>query len=95
MIVMDTPRMDWFRGRRIRTAHVVSSILGAEGHQELLAFALSIGMKAEWIQSAGTYREHFDLMGSRCDAAINAGAVVSRLQLANALRLKSGRQPVA
>lgn len=78
MIIMDPPRKDIFRGRTIRTAHLVSTLHGAEGTAELLTFARQLGMKEEWIQRRGTPREHFDLMGSRCDAAQAAGAVVDR-----------------
>lgn len=66
MIVMDDPRWEWFRGRKILTAHLGSSILGPRGTEELLEFAARIGLKPEWIQHAGTWKEHFDLMGEKC-----------------------------
>lgn len=79
VIVMDRPRLDTFRGREIRTAHMLSTLHGAEGTAELVAFALRIGMRREWIQYEGTHQEHFDLMGVKCDEAQQAGAVVARI----------------
>lgn len=90
MIVMDPPRPDTFRGRQISTAHLVSTLHGAEGTAELLAFAASIGLRASWIQYPGTHREHFDLMGTKCWAAKNAGAVEDRRLLGQTLLAKRG-----
>ena len=78
MIVMDPPRQDTFRGRTITTAHLLSTLPGDEGTAELVAFATRIGLQERWIQHRGEPREHFDLMGARCDAAIRAGATVDR-----------------
>lgn len=91
MIVMDPPRPDTFRGRKITTAHLVSTLLGAEGTAELVAFAKRIGMKEAWIQHRGEPHEHFDLMGSKCDAAVEAGATVDKYALVNAIRAKRGQ----
>jgi hypothetical protein len=76
---MDVPRIDKFQGRDILTAHLVSTLPGAEGTEELVAFALSIGMRRSWIQYEGTHREHFDLMGVKCAEAARAGAVTGRV----------------
>jgi hypothetical protein len=75
---MDPPRKDTFRKREITTSHLVSTLHGAEGTAELVAFARSLGMRESWIQHPGEPKEHFDLMGGRCQAAIDAGAHVSR-----------------
>ena len=95
MIVMDAPRTDTFRGKQITTAHLVSTLLGAEGTAELVAFAESIGMRRAWIQHEGEPREHFDLMGSRCERAIKAGATVDRNLLASTIGAKRADAPVA
>lgn len=94
MIVMDTPRTDTFRGKPIRTAHLVSTLVGPDGTAELIAFATSIGMREAWIQHRGEPREHFDLMGSRCGVAILRGAVVDKYALVNAMRAKRGQAPI-
>jgi hypothetical protein len=92
MIVMDAPRTDTFRGRRITTAHLVSTLPAPEGTAELVAFAIGLGMRRAWIQHEGEPREHFDLMGGRCQAAIDAGAVVDKHTLVAAMRAKRGEQ---
>jgi hypothetical protein len=95
MIVMDPPRFDTFRGKRITTAHLVSTLPGAEGTAELVAFAKSIGMLERWIQYRGEPKEHFDLMGNRCERAVKLGAVVSRLLVGATIRAKrEGRAEV-
>ena len=48
-----------FRGQRMY--HVLSDILGPEGSHELRSFVQRYGLRPEWIQYAGTYREHFDV----------------------------------
>lgn len=47
-----------FRGREF--VHLV-----ADSHDELVAFAVSVGCRPSWIQKEGTPYEHFDLTG-RC-----------------------------
>lgn len=47
-----------YRGERMY--HVVSDIIGPEGSRELRAFVQRYGLRPEWVQYAGTYREHFD-----------------------------------
>lgn len=89
MIVMDPPRIDVFRGRRVTTAHLLSTLHGKEGTRELVAFAASIGMDPAWIQRRGEPREHFDLLGKeRCGRAQAAGATVDRRLLAETLGAK-------
>lgn len=82
MLVMDPPRPATFRGKRILTAHLLSTLPSGAGTSELLAFAKKLGMKAEWMQHRGGYNEHFDLMGTRCQAAKEAGALVDRAVVA-------------
>ncbi|MGZ3639266.1 MAG: DUF4031 domain-containing protein [Ktedonobacterales bacterium] len=48
-----------YRGQRMY--HVVSDIIGPEGSRELRAFVQRYGLRPEWVQYAGTYREHFDV----------------------------------
>ena len=48
-----------YRGQRMY--HVVSDIIGPEGGRELRAFVQRYGLRPEWVQYAGTYREHFDV----------------------------------
>lgn len=49
--------------------------LFADSSDELRAFAARIGMKPQWIQHAGTVREHFDLTPGRRAAAVRLGAI--------------------
>ncbi|HEY9014414.1 MAG TPA: DUF4031 domain-containing protein [Gemmatimonadales bacterium] len=69
----DTCAPRCFRGRP--SCHLFSNLPGLAGSAELLSFAQRIGMKPSWVQNPGTPREHFDLVGSRIDAARRAGAV--------------------
>lgn len=48
----------------------------ADTHEELVEFATkTLGMKAEWIQAPGTYREHFDVSKTLRGRALRNGAV--------------------
>lgn len=89
-ILLDTPRQHVFCGRPIQAAHLISSLPGAPGRQELMAFAEPIGLKARWLQNPGTSREHFDLMNHRIAVAIAAGAQqVSARELIRVIRGKA------
>lgn len=46
----------------------------ADTPEELRAFARRIGMRPEWLQHAGTPREHFDLTPGRRATAVLLGA---------------------
>ena len=46
------------RGERIY--HVLSDLHGDEGTGELVTFVRRYGLRPEWLQYRGTYREHFD-----------------------------------
>lgn len=76
-----------------QSSHLVSDLPGEAGTTELLAFAKRIGMRAEWLQKAGTRHEHFDVFEGRYERAIAAGArVVTRRELV-AIFAKKRRKP--
>ncbi len=89
MIVMDAPVNYIRNGRPKRASHLLSSLVGAEGREELLAFGKGIGLRAQWLQKRGTAHEHFDLLGSYIEKARQAGAIkVDRRRLVEILREK-------
>jgi hypothetical protein len=98
VIVIDTPH-DYGApiNRRLGlSSHLASDLPGAEGSAELMAFALSIGMKPEWIQYPGTHREHFDVFGRRYNVAVARGAkAIERMAFGRVLREKraAGARP--
>lgn len=51
------------------------SHLFADTSQELADFAAELGLRPEWIQHAGTHREHYDLVEAKRIQAIGFGAV--------------------
>jgi hypothetical protein len=54
---------DWLRAgvrRGDRMYHVFSDLSGMAGRDELSSFVRAYGLRSEWIQYPGTYREHFD-----------------------------------
>jgi hypothetical protein len=53
----------------------------ADTTEELLAMVDTIGVRRQWIQNAGTYREHFDISRHK-----------KRLALANGAQQVTGRQ---
>lgn len=66
------PRAGVRRGDRMY--HVLSDLPGADGTRELIAFVGRYGLRPEWIQYAGTYREHFDAREPEGLAMIRASA---------------------
>lgn len=75
MILFDTPREDTFRGRTVRTAHLVSDLADPiAARAELDAFAERLGLRRKWIQYPGQPKEHYDLFDSRIERAREAGA---------------------
>lgn len=67
----------WIRAgvhRGDRMYHVLSDLPGAEGTRELVAFVTGYGLRPEWIQYSGTYREHFDAREPEGLAMIRDGA---------------------
>jgi hypothetical protein len=88
MIIFDTPtQWDVKLGP---TGHLMSTLYGYEGSQELDRFAKRIGLKRQWLQNSGDpVKEHYDLMGARIAKAIAAGATeVTRQRLAAVLAEK-------
>lgn len=72
-----------------RSSHLVTDGDAAE----LATFAQRIGLKPSWLQNAGTWREHYDLFGSRLQRAAAAGAVqVDRREFVRLLRVKRHRE---
>ena len=66
---MDRPRR--LADGRI-AAHLLSDEPGRTGGIELIAVAMVIGCHPYAVQHAGTYKEHFDLVGERRISAANA-----------------------
>jgi hypothetical protein len=50
------------------------SHLFADTHAELEDFARKLGLRPDWIQHAGTHREHYDLTASKRAQALQLGA---------------------
>lgn len=47
----------------------------ADTTDELVAFAVSLGLKARYIQYPGTWKEHFDVTAPKRALAVQKGAV--------------------
>jgi len=89
MIVMDAPRTVQFRGRERQSAHLMSTLPGAEGTAELRAFGYRVGLRPSWLQHEGQPREHFDLFGAILKRVQAEGVpVISRAEVARLLRSK-------
>jgi len=67
------------------------SHLTADTPDELLDFALKLGLRRSWIQHPGTYKEHFDLTEGMRQRALRNGAVAITISEAGAL-LKAKRE---
>lgn len=68
---------DWLRAgvrRGDRMFHVVSDQFGADGATELHAFVRPFGLRPEWVQYPGSYREHFDARAEEGLRMIEDGA---------------------
>jgi len=57
-----------------RIFHGRWSHLMADSHEELMAAAERLGLRPEWLQHAGTRREHFDVLLGKRAKAIGIGA---------------------
>ena len=83
---------DWWgpgvrRGERMY--HVLSDQLGAEGSRELRAFVRQCGLRPEWVQYPGTYREHFDAPPNAAECMFGRGAkLVTNRELGTLLATK-------
>lgn len=56
-------------GRPAKWSHLM-----ADSTEELLAFADTLGLRREWLQHAGTHREHFDVTEANRKRALLMGA---------------------
>lgn len=79
---------DWLpagvrRGERMY--HVLSDILGPDGTRELCAAVVACGMRAQWMQYAGTYREHFDAPPTAANCLLSHGARLATTREVGAL----------
>ena len=57
-----------------RMYHVLSDIIGPAGGRELRTFVRGCGLRPEWAQYPGTYREHFDAHAHVADCLLRRGA---------------------
>jgi len=73
-LIYDKPSPSYKSGHRVMCSHLMSTLDGYEGQQELIEFGKTIGLKPSWLQKKDTPYEHFDLMGSKIFAAGAAGA---------------------
>lgn len=78
MILIDYPKKyqvkGLMRGRPFTSSHMISSLPGSKGTDELIEFAKLLGMKPEWLQKEDTKYEHFDVFNSVYDKALKLGA---------------------
>lgn len=72
MIYIDTPCKYEFRGKKIVSSHMISD----KSIDELVGFAISIGLKKEWLQHKPDKKDmpHFDVMNSFYKIAVKFGA---------------------
>lgn len=64
--------------RNTLACHMWTDTPGEAGTRELVAFATALGMREAWIQKRGTEYEHFDLIASKREQAVAAGAIEVR-----------------
>jgi Protein of unknown function (DUF4031) len=82
MIVFDRPRPVAFHHFR-RTAHLISTLEAPWSTEEILTFGARIGLRSEWLQHPGHWKEHFDLFDEGILRARDAGALeVARRRMA-------------
>lgn len=68
---------DWLRAgvrKGDRMYHLVSDLIGSEGATELHRFVRAYGLRPEWVQYPGSYREHFDVRADEGARMIADGA---------------------
>jgi SAM-dependent methyltransferase len=83
----DIPHIGVCKGDRMY--HVVSDLPGRQGSEELRTFVRGCGMRPEWVQYRGSYREHFDAHGPLVECLRVRGArLVSNHELGLLLRTK-------
>lgn len=66
MVYVDDLRIAY---RGMQMSHMI-----ADSTDELYTMADTIGLQRQWLQHAGTYKEHFDVSLSKRAAALAAGA---------------------
>lgn len=90
MIVIDPP-VDWgapFNARYGPSSHLMSTVPGEEGAKELADFVRRAGIPGR-PHHAGTWREHYDVVGAWHEIARGAGAVsVDRVELVRVLKAR-------
>jgi hypothetical protein len=57
-----------------RMYHVLSDQIGPEGSRELRYFVAGFGLRPEWIQYEGSYREHYDARADTGLEMLKSGA---------------------
>lgn len=75
MLYIDTPAKYIFHGKPIMSSHMISDT----SIQELINFAVKIGLKRDWLQfdrkKNMSPMPHFDVMNSVYQKAVSAGAI--------------------
>lgn len=90
----DLPYIGVRKGERMY--HVVSDLVGRAGSDELRTFVRGCGMRADWVQYRGSYREHFDAHGHLVECLRLRGArLVGNHELGRLLRTKREAQQAA
>ena len=75
MIYIDTPR----KCKYGMSSHMISNT----STEELINFGKKIGLKEKWLQKRGKHDEHYDVMNTLFQKAINKGAkLVESFELA-------------
>lgn len=67
--------------RNTLASHMMSDLPGIDGTNELIGFAVRLGLQKRWIQFTGTPREHFDLTESKHHLAIKKGAILCSVEV--------------
>jgi hypothetical protein len=88
--VDDMRRPAQLLGRPAKWSHML-----ADTPQELADMAEEMGLRPEWLQHAGTYREHYDVTETKRAQAIGFGAVPISYPRGTADLLKAKRQAMA
>lgn len=76
---------------RAKFGNMVMCHMIADSTPELLNMAERVGVKAKWIQKAGTPSEHFDICLSKRELAVCYGAIpITQRQLGRILLARRG-----
>lgn len=71
MIIIDPP-VAW--PKYGLCSHMISTLAGKQGAEELATFAHKIGLKPAWLQKPDTHLEHYDIMRGMINKALAIGA---------------------